>query len=513
MRENHFSSNIIALRKQRNLTTGLVAQTVKIPEETIISWELGVAEPEIKDIMRMAKLFNVDASDLVNTPLYATQVQPQQQVVQRRVEPQPSYPTQQTQSQVVYNAQPKEKAKSTHLDPPSKKFMAMQIVVMILSAITFMLFATPLFIIEYTDFSITFFDVLTPDEFVFETICFWFVFLVIVYNIVNSIMLLSSNTLRTSKYKKISQVIMLSTNAAAFVFWIMACIDSEGLEFGFCGGWLFIVFIAIVVFLMIANIKSKPIEYYINQEGTTVKMAPTTAQNSTTDAYGTVVKRNRSVGRTATFFGLAGTALLGLVIATIVYLFVPMAFEYKYQPGGSSAYWYGSKNILLIELSGLMLPMIIIIALMTMLILLMINKIRNKPKARKGLGIISIILSVLVLPVAAIGCELANEQVWNMIRDFYNVYLNFNAMTLMAIFAILASFIALAASIVVLTIKNQNNKDQRSEDLTSLFLIICLLNRTKPQINKQLTTQHKSGNVLIHRSRYGEIHREVYLTR
>ena len=148
MKENYFSRNIVALRKQRNLTTSLVAQVVKVTEETIVSWELGMSEPQVKDIMKIAKFYNVDSSDLVNIPLYSVK-------------------------------QERKNTRQTNESKTSKKFITLQAIVLALTVITLISFAFDCFSVSVFGYSATttFFDMLTPDNFSIYNLLCWLILL------------------------------------------------------------------------------------------------------------------------------------------------------------------------------------------------------------------------------------------------------------------------------------------------------------------------------------------------
>lgn len=227
MKENYFSKNLAMLRKQNNLTTGNIAQSLKIPEDAILGWELGMIEPETKDILKIAKFFKVEATDLVNTNL--------------------------------------SKFKGGNNGKMGVKAIVFQSVIILLSVFTIISFAFDCFAVDLygLNVSFTFFDILIPEKFIIETLFAWFILLFVIFNIVNGIIKFSSTRARTGRYAHVSNVLMYTFNASALIFWIIVLILNKDLKFKFCAIWLLIAFVAIIACIICANVTRKNVDKVI----------------------------------------------------------------------------------------------------------------------------------------------------------------------------------------------------------------------------------------------------------
>ncbi len=229
---NYFSSNIVALRKKKGLTTAKVAQSLKVTEETLVAWELGMKEPQAKDLLKIAKFYGVDTSDLVNTPL-GVQEEPKK-----------------TNDKNV-------KTENNSCQKTSKKSIVLQSIVIALSAITLITFALTYFKLDLGGgFSVlvSFFDLLTPEKFYFENFLCWLILLTVLYNIVNCILMLTSTRIKNTRYNKIGRILMLSLNGSALLFWIITTIEYRDFDVTFGVVWLYLAILGILTCLILETV-------------------------------------------------------------------------------------------------------------------------------------------------------------------------------------------------------------------------------------------------------------------
>lgn len=66
--EDGFTLNLVAARKNRNLSRKTVAETVGVTERTIGSWENCVTSPSAKQVAILSDLYQVPSSLLRFTP-------------------------------------------------------------------------------------------------------------------------------------------------------------------------------------------------------------------------------------------------------------------------------------------------------------------------------------------------------------------------------------------------------------------------------------------------------------
>ena len=61
----NISKNLIRIRQERGLPTKSVAVMLQIEEKNYIKWEMGLEEPTVDDIMKIASAYNIDYLDIV----------------------------------------------------------------------------------------------------------------------------------------------------------------------------------------------------------------------------------------------------------------------------------------------------------------------------------------------------------------------------------------------------------------------------------------------------------------
>ncbi len=195
--------NLTYLRKKHNLTTKQLSQAIKVTEETIVGWEIGLTQPGVKDVIKLSNFYQVEARDLVNNDLGPTQKQIKQENL-------------------------KAESKGKH-----KSLIIMYAVVLALSVLTFIMFSARCYEIEYTNVTYyqTFFNMLGGEGFsVFKFFC-WLILLIVVFNVVNSIIFLSSRRIRNSGYNKVGKILTYSLNAAAILMWIVTLVQYDSSEY------------------------------------------------------------------------------------------------------------------------------------------------------------------------------------------------------------------------------------------------------------------------------------------
>ena len=69
--------NIIALRKQKNLSQGDLAEAMQVSRQSVSKWETGQSIPDLEKLVRMAQLFGVTLDELVgNVTLSIPETEP-----------------------------------------------------------------------------------------------------------------------------------------------------------------------------------------------------------------------------------------------------------------------------------------------------------------------------------------------------------------------------------------------------------------------------------------------------
>ena len=65
----YFADNLKFLRKGRGISQGQLAEEIGLNRGNIASYEKGIAEPSMTNLMKIVKYFNIDFRDLVETDL------------------------------------------------------------------------------------------------------------------------------------------------------------------------------------------------------------------------------------------------------------------------------------------------------------------------------------------------------------------------------------------------------------------------------------------------------------
>lgn len=74
----NFSDKLTKLRKESGYTQSDLAEQLDVPKKEVVRWELGLAEPDRENLLRLSRLFGVPANELQQ------EVQPQQPKIQVR---------------------------------------------------------------------------------------------------------------------------------------------------------------------------------------------------------------------------------------------------------------------------------------------------------------------------------------------------------------------------------------------------------------------------------------------
>lgn len=336
-----FSQNLTFLRKQHNITTADLAKVIKIPEDVIVGWELGMAEPEAKDILRVSKVFNVDAIDLANTNLNKNVVTHEPEV-----------------------DTPKKSNNYNNNEKGSVLPVVMKAIVIALCAFTFITFTFKMFSVSLNELSsyVDYFDILTPKTFSMTTLFAWLIFFILIYNIVDNIILCSSKRLRNSHYNKISKILQYSLNGFALLLWIIVLIYNRDCTFHFAAIWMLAVLIAIIVLNLI------------------IDLCPIIKAKN--------IKLNNTI-----FIVLS---MIVIIVLWLVALDIPFNIEYT----GHDGYYYSiASDIMDVALFPFACIVVLSLAVCIFGIILPFINGRNK-KVEKVLNIINLILS-LVLFISA----------------------------------------------------------------------------------------------------------------
>ena len=61
----NFPQNLKLLRKSKNISQSDLAAMIGVNQRTVSAWETGVAEPDLKTLALLCKIFNEDYNDLL----------------------------------------------------------------------------------------------------------------------------------------------------------------------------------------------------------------------------------------------------------------------------------------------------------------------------------------------------------------------------------------------------------------------------------------------------------------
>ena len=169
--------NLSFLRKSKKVSIANLAQNMQVSEETVIGWEFGTKEIQDGDVLRLATFYDVDPYDLANKSL---------------------------------SKMTKYKNKTS-----TKSAVFLNLVSAGLSIAAFIFFSFNLFKNE-----LTFFELLFPNSFAIETLFAWVIFVIILFNIINGILMCAIKSWRQGTYGRVSKGLSYSLNVIALIFWI-----------------------------------------------------------------------------------------------------------------------------------------------------------------------------------------------------------------------------------------------------------------------------------------------------
>jgi len=241
MEGNIFSKNLTLLRKQRGLRAEHLAKIMEVSEEDIVGWELGVNKPTTEQYIKLAKFFEVEVVDMVNEEIVLQQnnmVSPRK-VTENKQSVHPQIRTAEPRKPIENNNYQKENVVGEN--NKHKNFNVLKTIMMVVLIFSFISFAFTVF--DSYFFSFTMFNLLIPERFSVTSFFAWLIFLIVLYLIVDSIIVLSSKKLRCSGYGGISNILNLVLNITCLILWIMVLIFNNVLSVGFTGVWLIIAFL------------------------------------------------------------------------------------------------------------------------------------------------------------------------------------------------------------------------------------------------------------------------------
>lgn len=68
--ENKFSQNLKTLRRERSFSQANVAEKIDVSQQCVSQWELGIIEPTLTMLWRLADLFDVSVDELIGRSEY-----------------------------------------------------------------------------------------------------------------------------------------------------------------------------------------------------------------------------------------------------------------------------------------------------------------------------------------------------------------------------------------------------------------------------------------------------------
>lgn len=69
MKANILGKNIKKIRTEKNIFQKTLAEKLGITRQTLSYWELGICEPDVDTIIKLAKYFNVSLDDFLTIEL------------------------------------------------------------------------------------------------------------------------------------------------------------------------------------------------------------------------------------------------------------------------------------------------------------------------------------------------------------------------------------------------------------------------------------------------------------
>ena len=69
---NKFNEKIKALRKKQQISLSELARTLKVDRRMVSKWELGINIPELTNLLKLSKYFNVSINELIDNEIELT---------------------------------------------------------------------------------------------------------------------------------------------------------------------------------------------------------------------------------------------------------------------------------------------------------------------------------------------------------------------------------------------------------------------------------------------------------
>lgn len=184
----NIGKNLMRLRREKGLSAKSVAKMFEVEEKTYISWEMGVAEPSVDDIIKISDAYNIDYAVLFEKT-------PEQSSIERKPE------TTQVTASRVNVAQKTNKVKHATFNLGWSITNMVMIFAFCLSLIT------PIIYVPGTIYDLCYWDLFTArTAWVLVPILF---LLISLYFVVDAIIKMSSKTIAEGMYGKVSNIIRL----------------------------------------------------------------------------------------------------------------------------------------------------------------------------------------------------------------------------------------------------------------------------------------------------------------
>lgn len=345
MENNYLIQNLSFLRKYYNLSSAQLAQNLKVSEETVLGWEMGVQQLEVKDVMKVSKFYGVDVHALTSSMIKKSKNFKNQKDDKRSSQ-------KRSKSAIIVNA-----------------------IIIALSLFTIISFVLNCYAVDFLGVEIyfIFFDFVKTKDLTAVDYSVWIIIITIVFNLINGVLLCCSRIIRNSIYGKIGKVLTYSFNTFSLVCWISVMILQRDFKIKFTAIWLLVVFALILIVLLVADI--------------ILILSSRDKQPK--------VKKQKSPEKPAIFV-LRNIINIVLLVGVFIALTAPTILaksEYMLY-----AYWkYNSIDISLLETNFGPIFVIVTLILISLAIALIVCRKKELKKAIKVLSFISLVISAILV--------------------------------------------------------------------------------------------------------------------
>lgn len=244
METKYIGDNLIAIRKANKLSQEDVALLLDIDLEKYVSWELGESAPNVAEIILVAKILQVDTVDLVKAPVKVETVQTQSVTAKQNG----TYSVEQIVKVKDYTTESRGK---TVLKYMILGFTILSMIMMLLPYASVHLYLSNN---STTWIMITLYDFLFTSNFRIGNFFYWIMFLCLVWNIVDMMILLISRSLQNGPFHRVSRILLVVFNVLALLLYVLlSLLFNMELEYGF-----YFVLISMIALFICVILYAKP---------------------------------------------------------------------------------------------------------------------------------------------------------------------------------------------------------------------------------------------------------------